>query len=139
LTSRPRGAAGDQAAAPVRDRENDLRIRDAVAAKMPLHQIIAGQRLAPSSALRTKPSIAFAKRRCGMRVFHVAVPAPAMEQRSMMAAVLAAAALTPALSACSRSQHPIRMSVAVLILHLTSVIFDTENENLRTTDPPIMR
>jgi hypothetical protein len=69
LTSRPRGAAGDQAAAPVRDRENDLRIRDAVAAKMPLHQIIAGQRLAPSSALRTEPSIAFAKRRCGMRVF----------------------------------------------------------------------
>jgi hypothetical protein len=85
LTSRPRGAAGDQAAAPVRDRENDLRIRNAVAAKLPLHQIIAGQRLAPSSALRTKPSIAFAKRRCGMRFCHVALPAPAMEQRSMMA------------------------------------------------------
>jgi hypothetical protein len=46
LTSRPRGAAGDQAAAPVRDRENELRSRDAVAANMPLHQIIAGQRLA---------------------------------------------------------------------------------------------
>jgi len=46
LTSRPRGAAGDQAAAPVRDRENDLRIRDAVASKMWLDQIIEGQRLA---------------------------------------------------------------------------------------------
>jgi hypothetical protein len=46
LTSRPRDAAGDQAAAPVRDRENDLRIRDAVAAKTSLHQIIAGLRLA---------------------------------------------------------------------------------------------
>jgi hypothetical protein len=46
LTSRPRGAAGDQAAAPVRDRENDLRIRDAVAARMSPHQIIEGQRLA---------------------------------------------------------------------------------------------
>ena len=34
------------AAAPVRDRENDLRIRDAVASKTSLHQIIAGQRLA---------------------------------------------------------------------------------------------
>jgi hypothetical protein len=46
LTSRPRDAASDQAAAPVRDRETDLRIRDAVAAKMSLHQIIEGQRLA---------------------------------------------------------------------------------------------
>jgi hypothetical protein len=46
LTSRPRDAADDETATPVRDRENDLRIRDAFASKMSLHQIIEGQRLA---------------------------------------------------------------------------------------------
>jgi hypothetical protein len=31
------------------------------------------------------------------------------------------------------------LAFVALATVLTSVIFDTENENLRTTDPPIMR